>query len=87
MARKPLSTAPPVIHSPPHTNSTTAPKGLEWISGGAPKDPEVRLRVLADTGRVNVPFTTGILVDIGENRTERAESRSARPNFGHFASA
>src|SRR5882762_3279551 len=38
MARKPLSTAPPVIHNPPPTNPSTAQKGLDWISGGAPKD-------------------------------------------------
>lgn len=38
------------------------------------KDPTVRVRVLEDAGRLNVPFTTGILVGIGETLTERAES-------------
>jgi FO synthase len=38
------------------------------------KDPAVRLRVLEDAGRLNVPFTTGLLVGIGETLTERAES-------------
>jgi len=38
------------------------------------KDPAVRLRVLEDAGRVGVPFTTGILVGIGENVTERLDS-------------
>jgi FO synthase len=38
------------------------------------KDPAVRLRVLEDAGRLNVPFTTGVLVGIGETITERAES-------------
>ncbi len=38
------------------------------------KDPAVRLRVLEDAGRLNVPFTTGVLVGIGETLTERAES-------------
>ena len=38
------------------------------------KEPAVRLRVLEDAGRVGVPFTTGILVGIGETRGERAES-------------
>ena len=42
--------------------------------GSPDKDPAVRLRVLEDAGRLNVPFTTGILVGIGENRAERAES-------------
>lgn len=38
------------------------------------KDPAVRLRVLEDAGRLNVPFSTGLLVGIGETMTERAES-------------
>ena len=42
--------------------------------GSPDKDPAVRLRVLEDAGRLAVPFTTGILVGIGENTTERAES-------------
>ena len=42
--------------------------------GSPDKDPAVRLRVLEDAGRLNVPFTTGILVGIGETRKERAES-------------
>ena len=42
--------------------------------GSPDKDPAVRLRVLEDAGRVGVPFTTGILVGIGENVQERLES-------------
>lgn len=38
------------------------------------KDPAVRLRVLEDAGRLNVPFTTGVLVGIGETLTERADA-------------
>jgi FO synthase len=51
-----------------------------WSEKGGPhygspdKEPAVRLRVLDDAGRVGVPFTTGILIGIGENREERAES-------------
>ncbi|WP_424294048.1 bifunctional FO biosynthesis protein CofGH [Gordonia sp. (in: high G+C Gram-positive bacteria)] len=56
--------------------------------GSPDKDPEVRLRVLTDAGRLAVPFTTGILVGIGENRTERAESifaiRKSHKAFGHI---
>nr|WP_281378498.1 bifunctional FO biosynthesis protein CofGH [Gordonia humi] len=56
--------------------------------GSPDKDPEVRLRVLTDAGRLSVPFTTGILVGIGENRQERAESifaiRKAQKAFGHI---
>ncbi len=42
--------------------------------GSPDKDPAVRLRVLEDAGRSNVPFTTGILIGIGERMAERAES-------------
>ncbi len=42
--------------------------------GSPDKDPAVRLRVLEDAGRLNVPFTTGLLVGIGETLTERAET-------------
>ncbi|KJR08058.1 bifunctional FO biosynthesis protein CofGH [Gordonia sp. YC-JH1] len=56
--------------------------------GSPDKDPEVRLRVLTDAGRLSVPFTTGILVGIGENLTERAESifaiRKSHKAFGHI---
>jgi len=42
--------------------------------GSPDKDPAVRLRVLEDAGRVGVPFTTGILVGIGETVPERLDS-------------
>ena len=42
--------------------------------GSPDKDPTIRLRVLDDAGRLSIPFTTGILVGIGETREERGES-------------
>ncbi|MGQ0623349.1 MAG: bifunctional FO biosynthesis protein CofGH [Sporichthyaceae bacterium] len=42
--------------------------------GSPDKDPALRLRVLEDAGRLTIPFTTGILVGIGESLGERAES-------------
>ncbi|TVT25150.1 7,8-didemethyl-8-hydroxy-5-deazariboflavin synthase [Amycolatopsis rhizosphaerae] len=42
--------------------------------GSPDKDPAVRLRVLEDAGRSAVPFTTGILIGIGETHTERADA-------------
>ncbi|WP_246097858.1 bifunctional FO biosynthesis protein CofGH [Rhodococcus spelaei] len=56
--------------------------------GSPDKDPAVRLRTLTDAGRLSVPFTTGILVGIGESMTERAESimaiRQSHKAFGHI---
>ncbi|MBZ4018165.1 7,8-didemethyl-8-hydroxy-5-deazariboflavin synthase [Streptomyces purpurogeneiscleroticus] len=51
-----------------------------WSEPGGPhygspdKEPAVRLRVLEDAGRSSVPFTSGLLIGIGENYEERAES-------------
>ncbi|MFC6430407.1 bifunctional FO biosynthesis protein CofGH [Nocardiopsis tropica] len=42
--------------------------------GSPDKDPAVRLRALEDAGRSSVPFTTGILLGIGETVADRAES-------------
>src|SRR6202167_1567973 len=42
--------------------------------GSPDKDPKVRLRVLEDAGRSAVPFTTGILIGIGETLDERIDS-------------
>ncbi|CUR58391.1 FO synthase [metagenome] len=42
--------------------------------GSPDKDPEVRLRVLEDAGRLSIPFTSGLLVGIGETLIERAET-------------
>jgi FO synthase len=42
--------------------------------GSPDKVPTVRLRTIEDAGRLAIPFTTGILVGIGETALERAES-------------
>ncbi|MEU3219391.1 bifunctional FO biosynthesis protein CofGH [Streptomyces sp. NPDC006971] len=64
-----------------------------WSEPGGPhhgspdKEPAVRLRVLEDAGRSNVPFTTGVLIGIGETYEERADAlfelrRTARAYHG-----
>lgn len=56
--------------------------------GSPDKDPAVRLRTLADAGRLSIPFTTGLLVGIGENLAERADTlhaiRRTHKEFGHI---
>ena len=42
--------------------------------GSPDKEPAIRLRTIEDAGRLAVPFTTGILVGIGETLRERVES-------------
>ncbi|NLU83851.1 7,8-didemethyl-8-hydroxy-5-deazariboflavin synthase CofG [Rhodococcus sp. HNM0569] len=55
--------------------------------GSPDKDPAVRLRTLADAGRLAIPFTTGVLVGIGETVAERADSilaiRDIHAEYGH----
>ncbi|MEV5763829.1 bifunctional FO biosynthesis protein CofGH [Micromonospora sp. NPDC052213] len=65
-----------------------------WSEPGGPhfgspdKEPAVRLRVLDDAGRVGVPFTTGILIGIGETPAERVDAifaiRRAHREYGHL---
>lgn len=56
--------------------------------GSPDKDPKVRLQTLADAGRASIPFTTGILIGIGETRRERVESllaiRDLHETYGHI---
>src|ERR1700749_1529805 len=54
----------------------TEPGGPHF--GSPDKDPAVRLRVLEDAGRSSVPFTTGILIGIGETPAERVDPLFAR---------
>ena len=52
------------------------------------KDPAVRLRTIADAGELRIPFTTGILIGIGETLEERADSllaiRDLDDRHGHI---
>ena len=55
---------------------------------GSPyKIPSVRLQTLANAGIAAIPFTTGILIGIGETRLERIESllaiRAIHEQYGH----
>ncbi len=56
--------------------------------GSPDKKPAVRLRTIEDAGRLAIPFTTGILVGIGETLAERAESlfaiREVSRRYGHI---
>lgn len=46
-------------------------------AGCPDKAPDVRLEVLRAAGRARIPFTTGILIGIGETRKERLEAIAA----------
>ncbi|MEM9620834.1 MAG: 7,8-didemethyl-8-hydroxy-5-deazariboflavin synthase CofG, partial [Pseudomonadota bacterium] len=56
--------------------------------GSPDKVPAVRLQTLRNAGIAQVPFTTGILIGIGETRRERVESllaiREIHQEYGHI---
>ncbi|PSQ12613.1 7,8-didemethyl-8-hydroxy-5-deazariboflavin synthase subunit CofG [Halobacteriales archaeon QS_7_69_60] len=60
---------------------------LRVHGGPRRKDPGQRLNTIATAGKLGVPFTTGILVGIGEDWTDRAESllaiRDLHERYGH----
>ena len=62
-------------------------KGMAHFS--APdKDPAVRVRMLREAGELEIPFTTGILIGIGETLEERIDSliaiREIHRAYGHI---
>ncbi|HTU02306.1 MAG TPA: 7,8-didemethyl-8-hydroxy-5-deazariboflavin synthase CofG, partial [Candidatus Sulfotelmatobacter sp.] len=56
--------------------------------GTLTKQPGARLRVLEAAGRLRIPFTTGLLIGIGETARERVDSllliRDLHRRFGHI---
>ncbi|MDA4848764.1 5-amino-6-(D-ribitylamino)uracil--L-tyrosine 4-hydroxyphenyl transferase CofH [Hoeflea poritis] len=56
--------------------------------GSPDKDPALRLATIEEAGRQKVPFTSGILIGIGETRRERIESllalRRLHDRHGHI---
>ena len=56
--------------------------------GSPDKHPAPRLQTMRDAGELGVPFTSGILIGIGETRQERIESfialRALNAEYGHI---
>src|SRR6185369_12747067 len=52
------------------------------------KPPALRLKTIEEAGRLKIPFTTGILIGIGETRDERVDSlfaiRELHKRYGHI---
>ena len=68
-------------------SSRLCEKGMPHY-GSPDKDPALRLQTIELAGRAVVPFTTGILIGIGETRRERIESllelRRVQERHGHL---
>lgn len=56
--------------------------------GSPDKDPEIRIETIREAGRLRIPFTSGLLIGIGETRRERVETllalRDAHEEWGHL---
>ncbi|WP_431062555.1 7,8-didemethyl-8-hydroxy-5-deazariboflavin synthase subunit CofG [Methanobacterium sp.] len=52
------------------------------------KDPDLRIKTIEDAGKLKIPFTTGLLIGIGETIEERAESlleiKRLNDKYGHI---
>ena len=68
-------------------SSRLCEKGMPHY-GSPDKDPVTRLETITLAGKANIPFTTGILIGIGETRLERIESlieiRRLHEKYGHI---
>ena len=60
---------------------------LDCHRGSPDKTPERRLATLDAAGELRIPFTTGILVGIGENRADRVEALEAIAAVASHATA
>src|SRR5690606_17680261 len=64
----------------------SAKGGPHW--GSPDKQPSVRLQTLRSAGELQIPFTTGLLIGIGETRRERVEAllaiRDIQQRYGHM---
>ena len=60
---------------------------LECHRGAPDKEPQRRIDTLCTAGELAIPFTSGILVGIGETRTDRIEAlellAAAHARYGH----
>ncbi|ADB58341.1 7,8-didemethyl-8-hydroxy-5-deazariboflavin synthase subunit CofG [Archaeoglobus profundus] len=61
---------------------------LECHAESPGKKPEVRIKTIKNAGKLKIPFTTGILVGIGESEYDRAYSLEViadiHANYGHI---
>jgi FO synthase len=82
---KPVSASMGMMLETTATRLWSEPGGPHF--GSPDKEPAVRLRVLEDAGRSAVPFTTGVLLGIGEDYAERVDAilqiRASAQRHGH----
>lgn len=69
------NTSPRLMESPAHQKSPG-------------KEPRLRIKTIKNAGKLKIPFTTGLLIGIGESLKERADSllelRRIQDKYGHI---
>ncbi len=69
---------------------TASPRLMKTIAhkNSPGKNPILRIKTIEDAGKLKIPFTTGLLIGIGETIEERAESllrlRQIQDKYGHI---
>jgi FO synthase len=83
-----LSRVAPSIGLMLETTSLRLPEENSAHDHAPDKEPAKRLRVIEDAGRQKIPFTTGILIGIGETLEERVDAliaiRDLHASYGHI---
>lgn len=68
----------------------SSPRLMETIAHNKSpgKDPKIRLKTIENAGKLKIPYTTGILIGIGENKEEISDSLISLKNlhnkYGHI---
>ncbi|MBZ9571441.1 7,8-didemethyl-8-hydroxy-5-deazariboflavin synthase subunit CofG [Methanobrevibacter sp. TMH8] len=69
-------------------NSSPRLRLMEAHKNSPGKDPNLRIKTIADAGKLKIPFTTGILIGIGETKEEIADSlltiKNLHDKYGHI---
>ncbi len=69
-------------------NSSDRLRTIEAHINSPGKDPKVRIDTIAEAGRLKIPYTTGILIGIGETKEEIADSlltiKNLNDKYGHI---
>lgn len=69
-------------------NSSDRLRIIEAHINSPGKDPKVRIDTIAEAGRLKIPYTTGILIGIGETKEEIADSlltiKNLNDKYGHI---
>lgn len=69
-------------------NSSSRLRQMDAHKNSPGKDPDIRIKTIAEAGNLKIPYTTGILIGIGETKKEIVESfltiKKLQDEYGHI---